>query len=304
MERERSTRRSLLAGAGTAVVGALAGCISLSGGQSDSSDDPQTTTYPGDALRLTFGTEFSQNGIRARPIATAVQRSVHVRRDASADVHAGEGRQLLFLDVQTGNSPGIDPPLPADFAVDVGGELHRGWTTHPDVDGLPVPDEFPVPYGKEGATGRQETDIYGGEGHRGWVGFDLPASPGEDPNLLLQPTEAGRPFAVWPLPDPTVDRLGAPFPAFSVEDTTVPGSAEGGEAQVSVTAANDGDGEGTFRVAVVAGDGDATALGGTAIAPGEAGTWEGSVAVPEDGDAVTVAVRTAAEEVTREVRIG
>lgn len=313
MNGDRSTTRRrvlsrLAAGvAGTAGAVGTAGCISLAGGGGDGDSDPSgdagTTTRPGDALELSFGTEFSENGIRCRPLGIGVQRSVHVRRESGADVAAPDGRQYVFLDVATGNSPGIDPPVPEDFALDVGGELHRGWIAAPGVEGEPVPDEYPVPYTEEAASGREERDIYGGDGQNGWIGFDLPATVDAAVDLLLKPTEAGRPFAIWSVPRETVDRLGAPPAAFSVADVSVPESvAPGDPLTASVTAENAGDGPGRFRAVLAAGD--STTLGGTRVEAGAAGTWEGTVIAPESGEAVEVAVRTVPEDFAREVRIG
>lgn len=293
------TRRECIGGVAAGVAG-TAGCLSLSGGDAEPPREARRTTYPERAIELEFGTEFSENGIRARPLAASVQRSVHVR-DGST-VHAVDGRQFVFVDVATGNSPGIDPPVPGDFAFDVDDRLYRGWTTPPDLDVLPTPDEFESHYGSTAETGGDESDIYGGADQRGWVGFALPTGVEAVPNLVLRPTEAGRPFAFWQLPDAPADRLRAPPASLSVPSVSLPESVgAGGEIRASVTAENAGEAEGRLRVALDAAG--TVTTGGVTVGPGETNTWEGSVAAPATGDAVEVAVRTPPREVTRSVPI-
>lgn len=295
-------RRGVLAGLAS---GLGAGCLALGGGRSGSggSDGGDTTTTTAVwNVDMSWGGEFSERGIRARPADVAVQRSVHVRSDDGATVSAADGRRFVFLSIVTGHAVGLAPPDPADFAIAVDGDRSRGWTTHEAVDGRPHPDDFPHHYGERGEDEQGRTVEYGRGRVPGWIGFDVPAPVTGAPRLVLHPTQVARPYAHWPLPDRTVERLRAPPADLVLGDVTLPESVGAGEAiTAAVSAQNAGESAATFRVALDA-EGVAPVLGTVPLGAGETGTWEGSIPAPGGADAVEVAVLTGAGDVTREVR--
>ncbi len=300
----RPTRRRLIAGL-AASAGSVTGCLAIGGppGDDAGTEAESTTTNPYEYdLDLSWGMDFSGRGIQARPDDVAVQRSFHVRSDDGPGVHAVDDRRFVFVTVVTDHAVGITPAQPADFAVEIDGERYPGWTTPPDVDGRPVPDDLEYRFDDRVTDEEGRETVYGRKEIPGWLGFEVPARASDPPTLTLQPTQAARPYATWPFPGRVVDRLLAPPTTVTVPDITLPASVgPGEEVPVSVTATNDGDADTRLRVAVAGGS--ASRLGGTDLPAGETRTWEGAVPAPTDADAVAVTVETGPRTVTRDVEI-
>lgn len=290
------TRRTILA-TGAAALAGTSGCLAIGGGGNPSTATPTATTDRGPG-ELTFGQGFSENGVQAVPKDATVQHSVLYETDGGAlDVHAADGRQYLFMTVQTGGSPGIDLPSPSDFLVShADGEARATQSVGSISPDRLRPDDREAVY--DIAAEREVTEI------EGWLAFPVPAVGEFEAALLeLEPSEPGRPAATWNLSQGTKAALGAAAPAPVVESVMVPDSVPAGEpASVSVIARNDGDGLGRLRLGLNV-DGAAARSVRVDVPAGETTTWEGDLEVPDAGT-VTVEVRSAGDRFERTVTVG
>lgn len=291
-----TTRRGLLRAAVGCSVAGTAGCLALGGGsEPEPTATPTTDRGPGE---LRFGQGFSENGVRAQPTDPVVQRSVLHETEAGAlDVHTDLDRQYLFVEVETGGSPGIDLPAPDDFSVVFGDEAVRATQTVASVPpGRLRPDDHEEVY--DTAAEREVTDI------TGWLAVPLPRTGDfERAVLSLRPTEPGRPRASWNLPERTRAALAATPSPPTVEGLSVPASVES-DAAIPVTVTTGGDGSVPARLRLgINVDGTAATAARVDVPAGEAATWEGTVDPPATGS-TTVEVRTATERLTRTVEVG
>lgn len=292
------SRRSVLGTAG-ALLGA--GCV---GTPAESSTTTTATTLRQSTTddpvhvptQLEWGSATTYDGTDVRPTAAWTQHSViTLTTPDSFGVEDVTAKQYCFIaiDVQ-----GTDPvPQPDDFAIDAAGERYDGWTSH---DGS-APYRFRLDMN---VTAYDPTaDELGG-----WIGFVLPTELGDDsPRLRVQFAGESEGATRWPLPDDVTQALNAPAPHITLDKLAVPDAVPAGESfEVTLTARNEGRGDGIFRAAVnEAGPQYMAHAVRLPVGAGSSDTTSVSIAGPRGGDVdeTTIRVVTTRGRVERTVSI-
>jgi len=261
-------RRRILRAGGLAIAGALAGCGGRSGSPVDgtttgtdtgtttgtdtgtstratdpvrtttadprSSDDPgetdgtrETTTGSADNARL--DTPQSVEGGRVAVVALGIRDSVILEGPEPFGIDAADDGRWVFVRVETAGVR-IDPNA-LQLATD--GDRYRG-TVEVGALSLAGFDRF---YGRAMGPGDDE----------GWVAFRVPAP------LRTESAQVVLDDAAWQVPNPAVDRLRSPKPAFELVGIRAPDAVETGEPlTVEFGVRNVGDRPGTFRAVAYA----------------------------------------------------
>jgi hypothetical protein len=259
-------RRDFLAAGGSAVLTALAGCVSADDAATTRSTATTSTTTSeapiAEPQYLPWGEPAAVQGTTLTPESVVVQDSAfYLATPDTLGVLPFEERQAVFVTVSV---DGETRPAPDDFVLAVS-DGASGWTAYEDVSA----DRF-----RE--RGRAYDPERGGDG---WIGF-APETPVEtpDPRLRVQFGSDLNGAVRWSLPDDAAATLREP-PSFECRDFAVPSEVSPDQPiEVSVTVTNEGDGAGTFRAAL-------NERGPTyrfetvelALDPGESRTWTGTV---------------------------